>query len=171
MNKKGYRDPGGWIYDADTVWYVNWNYQYGTNPYGCYVAGIKTWVDVTFRFPKWDPSSTAPVKLKDEWFRYMEALKAHEDGHKQHGIKAAQEIERAILSMGARNNCDALGAQANALGQRIIKKYEQRDIGYDLQTQHGKTQGATFPKNYLLRKKSLSARPYNKPKLTGQVSL
>jgi predicted secreted Zn-dependent protease len=32
---------------------------------------------------------------------------------------------------------------ANKLAQEIVRKYNQRDIDYDIETKHGETQGAS----------------------------
>src|SRR3989338_7533181 len=145
MNQKGYKDIDGKIYDAATPWEVHWNHQIEETPPGCSNVSVKTVVDVIFIFPKWTPSLKVPAELKEEWDRYLKALQTHEDGHKQHAIKAAQEIEQAFMAMGPRANCGVLNAQTDALGHRIIDQYAQRDIDYDRETQHGKTQDATFP--------------------------
>jgi len=34
---------------------------------------------------------------------------------------------------------------ANALGMSILRNYNQRDLDYDRDTEHGATQGARFP--------------------------
>ncbi len=153
MNQKGYKDPHGGTYDAETIWNVSWNYDYAGRSNRCSIAWVKARVEVTYRFPKWVPGPDAPVELERQWSKYMQCLQKHEEGHKLHGVKAAQEVERAIFTLGPAANCDQMGANANALGDRIVEKYGQQDVDYDLKTQHGRTQGATFPKNYLLRKK------------------
>ena len=145
-------DPDGGTYDANTAWYDHWNYKTWSTNYDCRIIAVKTSVDVTFKFPKWSPSPNAPLELKNEWNRYMKCLHTHEDGHKAHAVKAAQEIERALMAMGPQVNCDVLNSEANALGKSIIARYNQEDVDYDRQTQHGKTQGAAFPKNYRLKK-------------------
>ncbi|MGL5033422.1 MAG: DUF922 domain-containing protein, partial [Microcystaceae cyanobacterium] len=54
---------------------------------------------------------------------------------------AAQEIEKSLLNLGTFPNCQELKAKANRVGDRLIKKYAQRDIDYDLRTEHGKKEG------------------------------
>ena len=81
----------------------------------------------------------------EQWARYIAALELHEQGHRRHGVDAANEVDRAIAAMPPAGSCDALGKNANALGMSILRKYNQLDLDYDRDTGHGATQGARFP--------------------------
>ena len=54
-------------------------------------------------------------------------------------------VDLAIAALPPAGNCDALGAEANALGMRILQKYQQRDRDYDRDTRYGAAHGARFP--------------------------
>ena len=75
----------------------------------------------------------------------MQALRRHEEGHKNIGVKAAAEIERSIAELEPAGNCDDLAETANALGRRIISEYAATEKEYDAQTNFGEAQGAVFP--------------------------
>ncbi len=79
------------------------------------------------------------------WREYLAPLTEHENGHRKHGLDAAREIDRGIGALPAQANCNALGNAANAFGNEILRKYNERDIDYDRTTDHGRTQGARFP--------------------------
>ncbi|MEM7760935.1 MAG: DUF922 domain-containing protein [Cyanobacteria bacterium P01_A01_bin.40] len=61
--------------------------------------------------------------------------------HKDSGLYAAREIERELKSLGSFHSCQKLETVANQKAHKIIKKYNERDRNYDLQTQHRHLQG------------------------------
>jgi len=73
----------------------------------------------------------------------MAALRLHEDGHRDHGLQAAQTILEVLQSFHA--SCETFEADANQAALNIIQHYAQQDRDYDARTQHGRTQGAVFP--------------------------
>lgn len=145
MNRKGIRWTDGRTYDAFTSWYVKWRYEYYTSDGYCSLEAVDVSVDVEYTLPKWVVKPLGNQKTWINWNRYSDALKKHEDGHRDFGIGAARDIEAALLSIGSRPRCDTLGADANAIGYRILDDYRRKEIEYDRKTEHGRTQGAVFP--------------------------
>lgn len=145
MNAKGPQGAGGKRFDGYTRWQVSWRYQYKNTAGGCAIASVATSAKVTMTLPRWTSESSASGDIRRQWPRYLAALKEHEQGHRRHGIDAANEVDRAIATIPPAGSCDVLGASANALGMSILKKYNQRDLDYDRDTNHGATQGARFP--------------------------
>ena len=41
--------------------------------------------------------------------------------------------------------CSELGVYLNALGEAYVEAIRQRDLQYDTETGHGRSQGAVFP--------------------------
>ena len=136
---------GGRRFDGYTRWYVSWRYQYSNSGGSCAIASVTTSVKVTMTLPRWSNESGGNSATRQQWARYLAALEQHEQGHRRHGVEAAHEVDRAIAAMPPAGSCDALGANANALGTSILRKYNQLDLDYDRDTQHGATQGARFP--------------------------
>ncbi|MGD8371157.1 MAG: DUF922 domain-containing Zn-dependent protease [Syntrophobacterales bacterium] len=145
MNRFGIKWTNGKTYDAFTSWRVRWNYQYNASERGCAIRSVATTVHIVYRMPRWINYASAPYDLRDRWDIYIRALKVHEDGHRDFGIKAATEIERAIAVMTPRKTCEELGEEANGLGYRILEKYANEEKEYDARTNFGETQGAIFP--------------------------
>jgi predicted secreted Zn-dependent protease len=106
---------------------------------------VQTKVKIDITLPAWQNENTGSAETRTQWQRYVAALTRHEQGHRQHGVDAAHEIDNAIGTLPPTGNCDALGTKANAAGSDIIRKYNQRDLDYDRDTRHGATQGARFP--------------------------
>lgn len=145
MNEKGFRWTDGMTYDAFTSWYVQWRYNYDTRYGNCALRDIEVSVDVEYTLPKWSVQFLGNKELRIKWIRYIDALKKHEDGHRDIGIGAAKRIEAALYKVGTRPRCDTLGAEANAIAYKILDDFRRKEIEYDRSTGHGRTQGAVFP--------------------------
>jgi len=145
LNQRGVLHSNGKRYDGYTNWYVNWNYRYQTQGNRCRMESANVRTDVQITLPRWNNSSPVSLALRNKWNRYIQALELHENGHKQNGIDAGEEVLKTLLSMSAYPSCQKLGVAANAAAHSVINKYNQRDIEYDRATQYGVTQGAIFP--------------------------
>ena len=108
----------GTSYDAHTDWFVKWNYWWDHSNGLCTITKVETKVNIQFILPKLKTSSTLPKALRKKWKTYMKALLRHEDGHKNIGIRAANEIESKILNMASRRTCKQLEIDANHIGNK-----------------------------------------------------
>jgi len=145
MNKKGIRWTDGKTYDGFTSWYVKWRYEYYYKNGYCSLEAVDVSVDVEYTLPRWVLKPLGNQKTWINWNRYSDALKKHEDGHRDFGIEAARKIEAALLSIGSRPRCDTLGDDASAIAYRILDDFRKKEVEYDRKTGHGRTQGAVFP--------------------------
>jgi predicted secreted Zn-dependent protease len=109
------------------------------------IGSVTIRLNVEFRLPRWTDYAKGPAALKKKWGAYMQALRQHENGHKDIGVKTAVEIERSIAELEPAQTCDDLAETANALGRRIISEYAAAEREYDAQTDFGEAQGAVFP--------------------------
>jgi predicted secreted Zn-dependent protease len=134
-------------FDGYTRWYVRWNYQYAQSQEGCRIDKAKVKTEVTMTLPQWETAPTASPELNTEWNRYITALQTHENGHKQHGLNAGNEILQTLTNLSIQPSCNELDVAANTASDRIIQHYSQEDFAYDQATGHGATQGAIFPSN------------------------
>ncbi len=125
---------------AQVNWYVNWKYRYRSDAKGCRITSVDTTVSVKYRMPRWRNIAAGSTNLQRSWRRTMAALRKHEDRHARHGISAARDIDAAIARMKPRRSCDELARAANALGKRIVRRYNRRDVDYDRRTRHGATE-------------------------------
>lgn len=134
--------------DAKTSWFINWSYQWhydnpSQNP--CYVTSVKVTGDITYLLPEWANESEGNSPLKTQWAIYIKNLFTHEGGHAQNAKLAAIEIERALLSVQPQASCKALQNNLESTAKGFLAIHNAWDIKYDLDTDHGKKQGAVFP--------------------------
>jgi len=134
-------------FDGFTRWYVRWRYYFNFVNGICRIDPRRVFVDieVTFTMPQWQDERRSSPAVVNRWHRYISALQRHEDGHKEHGIKAGQEIFRTLSQFSIHSSCADMPAVANATARAIIARFYQADIDYDRRTGHGRTQGAFFP--------------------------
>lgn len=130
--------------DASTKWKVTWSFGVTQVLGGCRINHVTTFVQVTFITPRWKNSGEGSPELRERWQKFLKALQKHEDGHKDHGIYAAQEIETEVAGLKPMSNCSEVARAANSTANGIIQKYQGKDRYYDLLTLHGITQGAVF---------------------------
>ncbi len=138
-------NPGGRHYSAWTDWYIRWSYSYNSVPNGCVIGTVKVDVTITFTFPHWNKPDDISSGLDSKWNKFLAALQTHENGHRDNGIRAGQEIYRGLSAMPAQPNCQALQTTAANTGNHLLDQFRQQDIQYDAATRHGATQGVIFP--------------------------
>ena len=113
MRRKG---PGG--YWAYTGWYVNWS------------GSCQVTVTISYEYPKWKNHGQAPAALRAKWDSMISALEGHERQHGQHGVNAANEIDRT-------------GCAGDP--KAITNKWANQDKVFDARTDHGRKQGVVLP--------------------------
>jgi predicted secreted Zn-dependent protease len=128
---------------ARVDWHVTWSYQYESNQGLCRAYDIKTDLDIKYTLPNWTPPDDVSSAFVDYWKRFEAALWTHELGHAKIGYQAYNEVTRALSELTYTHpDCDQVGKVYNAVGNALT------DLGwdavYDLMTQHGDSQGATF---------------------------
>ena len=145
MNQRGPSGPDGRRFDGYTRWNVRWVYQYNSQPDRCKIASANVNLTVNFMMPQWQAPPEVSPSLKTTWQRFVKALQTHENGHRDHGIGAANVILKTLNTLPAKASCKLLETEANAKAMRIIADYSRKDVEYDRLTRHGATQGVKFP--------------------------
>lgn len=139
LRRKG---PRGFA--AYTAWNVKWDYSSARDGKGCRVTRASTSVAVEYTMPRWQPPANADRATRQSWERFIKALKAHEDGHRDIGIGAARAIENVVGNL-TRVPCDELSRKASEAAKKILYDARKKEAEYDRRTQHGVQQGARFP--------------------------
>lgn len=143
---------GDWPLYALNQWEVRWHLRPGPptrsrggrQPVECRLSG--TDVNLTSRtiLPRWTPPPTASDALREQWGIFLQALKVHETGHRDLGVRAAREVLRTLRAVGS-TRCSILGAQADAAARRTLERYQEQNLQYDRETRFGQTQGVVWP--------------------------
>lgn len=142
LNRTSPIRKGGEIFHGFTHWQVKWRFNWQTGQDGrCRVTQVNTDVVTEITLPE---ALEMPPDAATRFASFLKALRAHELGHRQVGLEAAQAIDQALLNMPAQDNCRILEHSANQLGHQIIARHQAKDVDYDSRTGHGKTQGASL---------------------------
>jgi len=140
ISRLGPRDESGKSQDALTVWSIEWGY--GTIQRGdsCVLRDVKVTLNVAVTLPRWKPPATATAELRKTWQAYLKAVRLHEAGHRTIAERNAREVMAALTPLRG-TNCDKLSDEATRTAERIVADGRARNRAYDVQTQHGQTQG------------------------------
>lgn len=130
-------------FGASTRWSVRWSYSYGRRGAECRVTRADVELEVVVTSPIWLAEPDVSAELIDTWTAFTVALDAHEAGHREHGVEAAREV-RDALDEARSTSCLEMERETNAAVRKIIARYHRRDVDYDLETEHGRTQGAAL---------------------------
>jgi predicted secreted Zn-dependent protease len=144
IDRNGPPGADGKRYAGKTKWDVQWKFRHEQHGATCSMKEVAVAIGVAQTLPKWRNEAKGAAALKTRWQQFVDALKRHEDGHKDHGLAAGKEIQAALLSAKPVSNCEDLAAAANSVAEAIVTKYQKLDQDYDRKTDHGRSQGATL---------------------------
>ncbi len=145
IGANGPRRDDGKFFAARTDWNLGYRYQTRVLDGQCRVTDVTTRLAVVMRLPRWDDEADAPPDLRQRWQRYLEALRLHEEGHRDNGVAATSEVQAKLGVLPPRPDCGGFDAEARNVASEIVARYVERDREYDRVTEHGRTQGARFP--------------------------
>ncbi|MFT3736333.1 MAG: DUF922 domain-containing protein [Rhodocyclaceae bacterium] len=130
----------GKVFHGHTRWNVSWHFQWWAEADGrCRVTSATVVLKSVIRLPL----LRADTPLRQQLFdRYLEALRKHELGHHQIGLDAARAIEQDILAQPEMRTCKLLEQTIDQHATDLLVRFSSRNLTYDQQTEHGKTQGA-----------------------------
>jgi predicted secreted Zn-dependent protease len=130
-------DPhGGEPVDAGTDWAIRWRWP-ARRGGGCDLAQARVTFRATVTLPRLAEGTTLPPTLLDAWTRYMTALELHEAGHARYAYDHRGEVAAAIRGATCRT--------ADRRARAALAAITAHDLAYDRDTQHGQSQGASFP--------------------------
>jgi len=142
IDQNGPPGADGERHAGKTKWDVQWKLRHEQHGVTCGMKEVAVAVGIAQTLPKWRGEAEGAAALKTRWQQFADALKRHEDGHKDHGLAAGKEIEVALLDAKPASNCEDLAVSANSAAKAIVKKYQKLNEDYDRKTDHGRSQGA-----------------------------
>ena len=123
-----------------TTWNVFTSFQSHIEPNGsCRIVEVETKFSVNIDLPTLVGANS---RQSTEFDTFLDALRVHEFGHYSIGKEAAVAIDAKISTLPEMKSCKALDAAAGLANSEIMREFEARGANYDVQTDHGKTQGA-----------------------------
>jgi predicted secreted Zn-dependent protease len=146
LNRRRPVASDGLPHDAITVWNIRWRYTTAPSPGGCAVTSFDVSLDVVTTMPRWvDEADASSSSLVERWRTYRAALLVHEDGHKRIATEAAVAIRKVRDTAAPQPSCADVSRLIAGAASRLLDEYREKERRYDVETDHGRTQGARFP--------------------------
>jgi len=112
----------------------------------CSIHDVAVSVNAQITLPRWTPPADAEPGLAAEWKRFVDAVEAHEAGHKDISAKAAREIIDRVQGLSA--PCSQIDTRGNDIARSVVERAHERQQAYDAETRHGLTQGTMFVRRF-----------------------
>jgi len=144
MKQHGTAWNDGKVYAALTTWDIRYHYDIDSAGGRYALSAVSTDVDIVFHLPKLITSAKTPEQLVSSWDSYFRNLKTHEFGHRDIAVAICREICQALNSLGSSSSKSELDHEAQDLIKAKFQKLRETQIQYDLETRHGKNQGAVL---------------------------
>lgn len=127
-----------------THWNIDWKFLYATDSGQCRLDKFALTLNGVIDLPEFANREFAAEEVKTKWDSFRSALRTHENGHWRTGIDATNELEKRLLQISPKQDCQMLNQEIEAIGTQVTQEYREVDKQYDLSTNHGVNQGATF---------------------------
>ena len=132
--------PNGQVFHSATAWFLDWTMRPEPTADGrCRVGEVRIDLHGRMVLPRLVGGSDKQHRIFDD---YLVRLREHELGHYEIGREAARQLEKEFYALRPARNCSELQSRARNTGARLLPVYEAMGDTYDVQTQHGRTQGA-----------------------------
>jgi predicted secreted Zn-dependent protease len=110
----------------------------------CYVEDFSVKVKTEYTMPQLASGKSFDESVKVKFDKFYDALLVHEKGHSEFGIKAANEIYQLLDNVKPVQGCKVLKKRVTRDINEIIETYDKLNQAYDVETGHGRTQGAVI---------------------------
>ncbi|WP_164718211.1 DUF922 domain-containing protein [Colwellia sp. Arc7-635] len=129
----------GDVFHGYTKYEINWRFWWKSNNKQCVFTKVETTLKLKYTMPQLR-SSKSDVKVV--WSNWYPNLEIHEKGHGKLAKDTAYKIDKNLLSLGPKANCNLLEKAGNKLAHKLIGELKKSSKQYDLNTNHGETQNA-----------------------------
>lgn len=119
---------------AQTHWHATYQVtQWGE---GNHITSASVDVQITVSMPHWANASSRPQAEQDEWNRFLDALRTHEQGHIDLATQYLQHADTLIEGHDEQTAAQQWQGNLDAL--------QQASDAYDTSNDHGRNAGTTF---------------------------
>jgi predicted secreted Zn-dependent protease len=132
-------------FSAQTKWDLRWSMRYQEETGACRLAVVTIEYYAVVTLPALVSESVLLEPDVARWYRFAEALEAHELAHVEREIAGAEGLRQALLALEPQPGCQTLAARVTEMGEAAKDAIRQSDDAFDAETEHGALEGATFP--------------------------
>jgi predicted secreted Zn-dependent protease len=145
LDRKRPPSPGGRRFDANVLWSLTWSFHFDPQQRACALADATVDLQMLVRLPVLASDAAPSQAIRERWDDFALLLETHEAGHVDTYFEGARNLQDAFAEVQAAASCDELRTVLADMGASAIDAIRAADVEYDRQTDHGRTQGATFP--------------------------
>ena len=120
---------------------INWRFKWKYNSSKCWLTSVETSLESTYTMPKLE---TDYFWVKGVWDKWYPNLMKHEKGHHLIALEIAELIQEGISNLSPQSSCSKLENRANQIGFDYMEQLDVLNESYDLETNHGETEGASL---------------------------
>jgi predicted secreted Zn-dependent protease len=124
---------------------LEYGYRHTFGPGWCRVRDPSVLAEVLVTLPRWEHPQGTPYALERDWRNFERALAGHENGHVRFAEQEANELFRELSGLRA-SDCAAVDRDAGVVATNIRARYAAQHVDYDRRTDHGRSQGAAWPR-------------------------
>ncbi len=131
-------------FTAQTTYRLNWQYQIVQGDISCHLADVKVGLHTAVAMPLWQPSTSATSGLAGRWQTFITNLIAHEQGHVALDQQYANKMLTDLQAV-SEQSCSELTSLISNTIDADTHALDLANDAYDVNTDHGATQGAVLP--------------------------
>jgi predicted secreted Zn-dependent protease len=114
------------------------HYPLWSSPGRCAIGEVVVESEIDLHLPRWRPAGTPRQALSERWEWLSTALREHEEGHREHGVWAAHELQRRLQALPVAPDCKSLERAARLVRQAVVAELRSQDAEYDARTDYGR---------------------------------
>jgi len=137
-------DPIGRYY-ALTEWNLSSAWQWKSNSRGCVIDRASVTINMTMTLPALATRQGVATDVLTRWDKFIANAIAHEKGHVSRALDGARSYQSQLGNFDPVPSCDTMPTTLDNLFKRNLNAIDKLNVDYDVQTDHGTTQGAVFP--------------------------
>ena len=125
-------------------WQYGYEYELDPARERCRLTEARVLLRSVIVTPRWVNVAAAPDEASRGWRTFLEALRLHEEGHRNRAKAQGVFLWQGLLGLEAAT-CEDLGRRVRATAERVIEEGRAEQRAYDRETGHGLSQGARWP--------------------------
>lgn len=132
-------------YYAVTEWFVSSDWRWVSTTRGCEMETAGVTVALTMTLPALTSRQGVAADTLTKWDQFLANTITHEKGHVTRTLDGARDYQRTIGTLPPQPSCQSMRPTLDALFKQHLNLIDGANSRYDLETNHGMTQGAVFP--------------------------
>ena len=137
-------DVGGDRVPGATSQEVSFDYQVVRTGPDCRIRTVQVRLEMTTTLPQWLNASAAPAELRQQWEEFAEAVRRHEEVHKEINLAGARDMLRKVSSVSPQS-CPELDRETQVQAGASVQRFATENARYDRDTVGGQLQGVVWP--------------------------